>query len=129
MTHPAALHTAFLNQFTEAWIHRDPTEMEGFVADDLVVVLRPGSEPVVGKDTVMHRLGNLWAVQQDVWADLAVISDSDDQCRIIGSAGFTNAAYFTEVAFDGTITVVFRNGLAVHVDVDVAASIVPSRES
>ena len=118
---PSDLHTAFLNRFTEAWIHRDPTEMEGFVTDDLVVVLRPGSEPVVGKDTVIHRLGNLWVVQQDVWTDWAVISDSDDQCRIIGRAGFTNAAYFTKVAIDGTITVVFRDGLAAHVYVDVAA--------
>lgn len=126
---PTARHTAFLSRFTGAWIRRDPTEMEGLVADDLVVVLRPGSEPVVGKHTVMHRLGNLWVVQQDVWADWAVISDSDDQCRIIGRAGFTNATNFTEVVLDGTTTVVFRNGLAAHVEIDVAASIVPSRGS
>ncbi|MCH7670233.1 MAG: hypothetical protein IIC71_13695, partial [Acidobacteria bacterium] len=49
--------------------------------------------------------------------------------RIIGRAGFTNAAYLTEVMFDGTTTVVFRNGLAARVEVDVAASIVRSHES
>ena len=124
MTHPTALHTAFLSRFTGAWIRRDPTEMEGLVADDLVMVLRPGSEPVVGKDTVMHRLGNLWVVQQDVWADWIVTTDTDDRCRIIGRAGFTNAAYFTEVVFDGTTTVVFRDGLAARIEFDIAASIV-----
>jgi hypothetical protein len=117
------LHKSFLDLLRQAWIQRDASIVDGFVADDVVVSLQSGTEPFMDKKAVMHRLGNLWVVQRDIWTDWTVVSDTADTCRIIGSAGYTNAAYMTRVTFEGTTSVTFRDGLVTRVKVDVHATV------
>ncbi|GBE24871.1 hypothetical protein BMS3Bbin02_01153 [bacterium BMS3Bbin02] len=121
MDHPLPLHKRFVDLLKRAWIERDLSIVDGMVADDVVTSLRPGTEPFRDKKAVMHRVGNLWVVQQNIWTDWTVVSDSASTCRMVGRAGYTNAAYGSSVTFEGTTTVTFKDGLVSLVEVDVRA--------
>jgi hypothetical protein len=117
------LHTEFVERLKRAWMTRDPRVLEGMLAEDIVTVLRSEGRHLTSKQATIHWLGNLWVVQQDPWTEWDVVSDNETTCRVVGRAGYTNGAYATGVTFAGTVTVQFRNGLVVLVDVDVAAAL------
>ncbi len=123
MDHTFPLHKRFVDLLKRAWIERDLSIVDAMVADNVVTSLQPGTEPFQDKKTVMHRVGNLWVVQQDIWTDWTVISDSASTCRMVGRAGYTNAAYMTRVTYEGTTTVTFKDGLVSLVEVDVRATV------
>lgn len=129
MRNTVPLHQEFVERLKRAWAARDPDILEGLLADDIETILQHENRRLTSKKATIHWLGNLWVVQQDSWTDWRIISDSESNCRIVGRAGYTNAAYSKGVTFTGTMSVEFNGGLVVRVDVDLRANLDQAAEA